>query len=116
MIITSSLEALNGVGAAKRMRSYSEIETIVKTFTDGKATGQTRFLGDLQYLVVKLGQHFKILRLDLTDPVNTWFPYFASKFNIPDIDEYVLAINPVGASSAFKNSKIRPRSLTTQRS
>ena len=81
------------------MRTYSEIETIVKAFKDGKATGQTRFLGDLQHLVVKHSGHFKILRLDLTDPVNTWFPFLASKFHISDIDEYVLVINPAGSSS-----------------
>lgn len=109
-------DALNGVGAAKRMRTYSEIESIVKAFTDGKATGQTRFLGDLQYLVVKHSGHFKILRLDLTDPVSTWFPYLASKFNISDIDEYVLVINPAGASSADPSLPRPAALLTTRRS
>lgn len=90
------------------MRTYTDIETIVKTFRTGKQTGQTRFLGDLQYLVVKHLNQFKILRLDLTDPVDTWFPLLASRFSISDIDEYVLVINPSGASctlSRFQNQR-----------
>ena len=94
-----SPDSLNGVNAAKRMRTYTEIETIVKTFSAGKQTGQTRFLGDLQYLVVKHQSSYKILRLDLTEPISAWFPLLASKFAISEIDEYVLAINSAGYSS-----------------